>query len=304
MSSFNITVLGCSSATPTADRHPSSQLVHMNENAILIDCGEGTQNQMIKYHVKYNKIEYILISHLHGDHFLGLPGLLSTMSLNGRQRKLFLIGPMPLKNIIEGFLEVSDTRLQFEVDFIPTNPENSEVVIETEQIKIETFPLKHRIPCTGFLLTEVKDPRKIEVEKCKQHQIPIEYYPILKRGKDFFKIDGTIIPNAELTIASATPKNYAYCSDTIYDEDIIQYIQGVDMLYHESTFTEDFLKRAEETYHSTAKQAATIAQKANVKKLIIGHYSARYHNVEVLLNEALTVFENTHLAKEGQVYTI
>ncbi len=304
MSTFNITILGCSSATPTADRHPSSQLLHINENAVLIDCGEGTQNQMIKYHIKYNKIDYILISHLHGDHFLGLPGLLSTMSLNGRQKKLILIGPIALKNVIESLLEVIDTRLQFEVDFIPTDPNLSEMVISTDQIQISTFPLKHRIPCTGFLLKEVKDPRKILVDKCTFHQVPVEYFSILKRGKDYFKLDGTVIPNSELTSAASIPKSYAYCSDTIYDEDIIPYIQGVDLLYHESTFTEDLIKRAIETYHSTAKQAGTIAQKAHVKQLIIGHFSARYHNLDILLNEAKSVFENTLLAKEGQIFSI
>lgn len=304
MSNFSVTILGCSSATPTADRHPSAQVVTIGDSKILIDCGEGTQNQMIKYHVKYNKIEYILISHLHGDHFLGLPGLMSTMSLNGRQKKLTLIGPLPLYQLIQDFLKLSETVLQYEVEFIATKTQELEEILTTDHFKLYSFPLQHRVPCTGFIVEENRDPRKIDVERCINHEIPIEYYPILKRGKDYHGLNGTIIKNEDLTIPSAKLKKYIYCSDTIYDESLVPHFTQAELLYHESTFAEAMLTRAQETWHSTAKQAGSIAFQAQVKKLIIGHFSARYSNLEELLKEAQTEFEQTALALEGETFTI
>lgn len=300
---LEIKILGSSSATPTLERHPSAQLVLAGDTKILIDCGEGTQTQMFRYQVKYNRIDYILISHLHGDHFLGLPGLLSTMSLNGRRRPLLIAGPAALEVLMASFLEVSDTRLEFPVQYVTTAPEHAAGLFTTDSLEISTFPLKHRVPCTGFIIKERKDPRKINVPACEANGVPVSYYPILKRGKDYFGTDGLIIPNDALTFEASAPTSYAYCSDTIYDESIVQYIHGADLLYHEATFGSEMTDRARETFHSTAAQAADIATKAEVKKLIIGHFSARYRNPEPLLHEARAIFSNTELALEGHLFT-
>lgn len=299
---LEVKILGSSSATPTLERHPSAQLVFAGDTKILIDCGEGTQTQMFRYQIKYNRIDYILISHLHGDHFLGLPGLLSTMSLNGRRRPLQIAGPVALEALINSFLEVSDTQLQFPVEYHITDPSEAAGLFSTDSIEISTFPLKHRVPCTGFLIKEKKDPRKINVPACEACGIPVSYYPILKRGKDYFGTDGALIRNEALTFEASAPTTYAYCSDTIFDESIIRYIFRADLLYHEATFGSEMTERARETWHSTASQAAQIASKSEVRKLIIGHFSARYRNPEPLLTEAKNIFPDTELALEGETF--
>lgn len=299
---LEIKILGSSSATPTLERHPSAQLVFAGDTKILIDCGEGTQTQMFRYQIKYNRIDYILISHLHGDHFLGLPGLLSTMSLNGRKRPLHIAGPKALAELMASFLEVSDTHLEFPVNYHTTQPDSLSLLFSTDSLEIHSIPLKHRIPCTGFLIKEKKDPRKINVPVCESYGVPLSYYPILKRGKDYFGMNGEIIPNATLTFEASPPTSYCYCSDTIFDVSLVPAIFGTDLLYHEATFGNDLSERATETWHSTAAQAAQIALQSEAKKLIIGHFSARYRSLETLLSEARAIFPQTELAVEGKTF--
>jgi ribonuclease Z len=304
MSSFQVTILGCSSATPTNDRHPSAQVVNVLDQLILIDCGEGTQTQLLRYGIRLGRIGHICISHLHGDHFLGLPGLLSTMSLNGRTTPLVLICSENLKSFLDHFFQVSDTFIRFEIKYIFTNPEQDEWVYAHEMFRVKSFPMKHRVPCTGFVISENRQARKIDVQACEELGIPIESYILLKQGADYTKDDGTTIPNHLLTTAPTPTRTYAYCSDTIYDEELCEHIKWADMLYHEATFQEDRAARATETFHSTASQAGRIAKKAEVKKLIIGHFSARYNDFVGHLKEAKQHFEHTELALEGQTFNI
>lgn len=300
MSNFDVTVLGSSSATPAYNRNPSAQLLNHNDRYYLIDCGEATQNQLNKFKIKSSRIDYIFISHLHGDHYLGLVGLLSTMHLNGRSKEINIFGPPELKEIIDLQLKVSETQLRYPIDFHPTHTDYQEVIFENHDLIVETIILNHRIPTTGFLFKEKVKKRKINNEKMQEYDVPLEYIPLLKNGIDYSDKFGNTIPNAELTYDPNPSKSFAYCSDTIYNENFLEQIDGVDFLYHEATFMHDLLDRAEETFHTTALQAAQLAQKARVKKLMIGHFSARYKDLEPLLQEAKSVFENTVLAIEGE----
>ena len=301
---FEVTILGSASATPVYNRNPTAQLLNCNERQYLIDCGEGTQQQLIKFGFKASKIDYIFISHLHGDHFFGLVGLLSSLHLNGRTKPLHLFAPPALKEIIELQFLHSDTRLRYEIDFHAIDASKSEVIFKNNDVTVETIVLNHRIPCTGFKFTEKKRLRKLVVEKLEQDHIPIEYYPMLKRSIDFDLPDGRRINHLDYTVDSAIPKVYCYCSDTMYDERYFSQIEGADTLYHEATFLHEMLDRANETHHTTAQQAAEIATKVNAKKLLIGHFSSRYKTLEALLEEAKSGFENTQLATEGKTFEI
>jgi len=270
----------------------------------MIDCGEGTQIQLRKYKLSFRKINHILISHLHGDHYFGLIGLLQSFHLLGRKKKLIIFGPALLKDVIDLQNRVSETYLSYEIEFIALNPKKSQVIFEDEKVSIESFPLDHRIDCTGFVFKEKFLNRNIIKEKLAQKRISIAQIHKLKQGFDALDEDGKIVSNQELTTEAPKPRTYAHCSDTRYNENIIKYIQNVDLLYHESTFLEDMKARASKTMHSTAFEAATIALKANVKKLLIGHFSARYPNEQNFLEEARPVFENTLLASEGKVFYI
>lgn len=299
--SFELTILGSSSATPTPDRFPSAQYLNFLEHHMLIDCGEGAQMQMSKYKIKKSKIDYIFISHIHGDHILGLPGLIFTMNLNGRTNPLHIFGPASLFQILDLFLKSSDTKMHFEIINHLTQNQEPEVVLQNERLRVSSFPLYHRIPTTGFLFEEIDRPRKLNAEACKKHEIPVSYYQELKRGIDFIGVEGTIIiPNHELTLDNGEPIRYAYCSDTCYHTDTIKYISKVNLLYHEATFLHEKLNRAEETMHTTALQAGRIGASAEVNQLLIGHFSSRYDDLSVLLNEAKSEFENTELATEGK----
>ncbi|WP_295648657.1 ribonuclease Z [uncultured Mucilaginibacter sp.] len=301
---FDVTILGSSSATPIYNRNPTAQALNINERLYLIDCGEGTQQQMLRFDVKSSRIDYIFISHLHGDHYLGLLGLLSSLHLNGRKKPITLFAPPHLKEIIDLQLKYSQTELHFPLHFHPTNTVAPEVILDNQDITVETIILDHRIPCTGFLFRQKRRLRKIIKEKTEALDVPLSYYPILKRGVDYFAPDGTTYPNVELTTNSEEPKAYAYCSDTIYNESYFKQIAGVDLLYHEATFANDMLDRANETYHTTALQAGEVAKICGVKKLIIGHFSARYKTLNELLEEAASVFPNTELAIEGRTFII
>ncbi|NNC85903.1 MAG: ribonuclease Z [Bacteroidia bacterium] len=302
--SFEVTILGSSSAAPVYNRHPSSQVLNIREKLFLIDCGEGTQIQMMRYKIRHNRIRHIFISHLHGDHYLGLMGLLSTMNLQGRTTELHLYAQAELMDLIETQLRLSNTVLRYNLIFHPTKYYLNEVIMEDDDVTVRTVILNHRIPCTGFVFKEKPKPRKLLISKIQRENIPFEFYNRLKAGEDYKDHSGKIIKNEDLTKPSAEPLSYAYCSDTIFDESIIPSISGVDMLYHESTFMHEHRERAKATYHSTSIQAATIATKANVKKLIIGHFSARYRNLEPMLTEARDMFENTELAIEGSRFTV
>ncbi|UOE52034.1 ribonuclease Z [Mucilaginibacter sp. SMC90] len=301
---FEVTILGSSSATPIFNRNPTSQVLNINERLYLIDCGEGTQQQMLRFDIKASRIDHIVISHLHGDHYLGLVGLLSSMHLNGRKKPLKLVCPEPLKEIIELQLKYSDTELQFPVEYVFTNARQSEIVISNNDVVVETIPLDHRIACTGFLFKEKKRLRKLLKEKIESLDISVAYYSILKKGGDYTDEKGKVYKNEDLTIDSAEPKTYAYCSDTMYNESYFAQIANATLLYHEATFLNDMLDRAVITHHTTALQAGEIALKTNAKKLLIGHFSARYKTLNELLDEAKINFPSTELAIEGKTFFI
>jgi ribonuclease Z len=301
---FEVTILGSSSATPIFNRNPTSQVLNINERLYLIDCGEGTQQQMLRFDIKASRIDHIFISHLHGDHYLGLVGLLSSMHLNGRKKALKLVCPEPLKEIIDLQLKYSDTELQFPIEYIFTNAQQIEVVISNNDVVVETIPLDHRIACTGFLFKEKKRLRKLIKEKIESLDISVAYYSILKKGGDYTDEKGKVYKNVDLTIDSAEPKSYAYCSDTMYNESYFAQIANATLLYHESTFLNDMLDRAVITHHTTALQAGEIALKTNAQKLLIGHFSARYKTLNELLEEAKINFPSTDLAIEGKTFFI
>jgi ribonuclease Z len=301
---FEVTILGSSSATPIFNRNPTSQVLNINERLYLIDCGEGTQQQMLRFDIKASRIDNILISHLHGDHYLGLVGLLSSMHLNGRKKALKLVCPEPLKEIIDLQLKYSDTELQFPIEYVFTNAQQIEVVINNNDIVVETIPLDHRIACTGFLFKEKKRLRKLIKEKIESLDISVAYYSILKKGGDYTDEKGKVYKNEDLTTDSAEPKSYAYCSDTMYNESYFAQIANATLLYHEATFLNDMLDRAVITHHTTALQAGEIALKTNAKKLLIGHFSARYKTLNELLDEAKINFPSTELAIEGKTFFI
>ncbi|SEM93726.1 ribonuclease Z [bacterium A37T11] len=301
---FEVTILGSSSATPIYGRHPSSQIINHHDHIHMIDCGEGTQQQLQRFGIRANKIRHIFISHLHGDHFFGLIGLLSSMHLVGRKEELHLYGPAPLKEILDLQLYHSQTTLRYDLFFHPTQHESPAVIFEDQLLRVSTFPLSHRIPCTGFRFDEKPRQPKVDMEKVKALEIPPVYYPLIKQGKGYRTADGDFYPSAELTIPSPAPRSYAYCSDTIYTPAYVTAIWNVNLLYHEATFLDEMRDRAEETYHTTALQAGLMAFETQAKELLIGHFSARYKQLEPLLEEASSVFEATQLAKEGATFKV
>ncbi|MFC3198336.1 ribonuclease Z [Parapedobacter deserti] len=301
---FEVLVLGSSSATPIYGRHPTSQLVNVNEQLYMVDCGEGTQVQLIKFGIKSNRIKHIFISHLHGDHYLGLIGLISSMHLIGRKDELHVYGPPPLKEIIEMHFLHSQTVLRYPLHLHATQDKEVELIFENENLQVTSFPLDHRIACTGFRFDEKKRLPAIDKERATAIGIPNDYLSLIKRGHDYAAPDGTVHRWQELTISSPDPRSYAYCSDTMRTEGYLPYIQHVDLLYHEATFLHEMLSRAMETYHTTALQAGQIAAEVRAKKLLIGHYSARYKDLKPLLAECRSVFTETQLASEGSWYTV
>ncbi len=297
-----LTILGNNSAIPAFGRNPTSQVLQTQEDIFLIDCGEGTQLQMSKYKIRRSKISHVFISHMHGDHYFGLIGLLTSMSLLSRIQDLHLHAPPILEDIINLQLRAANTTLSYKVHFHPLHEEG--VIANTNKIIVECFKVKHRIECWGFLFRENKKQRKIDSDRAKSYEIPASFYDKLQMGEDYKTKKGTIIPNEELTIAAATPKIYAYCADTIYDESLAEKIKSADLMYHEATYLKDQHLRAAERFHSTTVQAAAIAKKAGVKKLLIGHFSSKYELLDAFLTEAKEVFENTELALEGLCFKI
>lgn len=296
--SFSLTILGCSSALPTSQRFPTAQILNISEQFYLIDCGEGTQIQIRKFCIRISKIHHIFISHLHGDHFFGLFGLISTMNLLGRKGDLHIYAPEELEKILSGILNNFE-RIRFKVIFKKIDCTKNEIIFENNKITVETIPLKHRIPTCGFLFKEKPKLLNIRKESISQFQLTLKEIVQIKAGNDLIRDDKCIAANQEITHPAQPQISYAYCSDTLYKEDIIPLIQNVNLLYHEATYTKEMEHRAKETYHSTAQQAAIIAKKANVKQLIIGHFSARYKNSSEILEEATSVFPDTIAAEDG-----
>ncbi|MXV15485.1 ribonuclease Z [Hufsiella ginkgonis] len=301
---FEVTILGSSSATPIFNRNPSAQLLNINEKYFLIDCGEGTQLQLIRFGLKAQRIDYIFISHLHGDHYLGLVGLLSSLHLNGRSKPMNVFGPPELKEIIDIQLLYSQTNLRYPILFYATDPAAPGVIFQNNDITVETFALNHRIPTTGFRFTQKRRQRRVIKEKIDELGIPPECIPLLKRGIDFTDKQGVVHLAADLTREAEVPRSYAYCSDTLCDGSYFPAIARANTLYHEATFMHDMIDRARETFHTTALQAGQAAADAGIGYLLIGHFSARYRDLAPLLDECRTVFTNTLLAVEGNTFTL
>ncbi|MDQ6757234.1 MAG: ribonuclease Z [Bacteroidota bacterium] len=297
-----VTILGNNSAIPAFGRHPTAQVLHTPEQNFLIDCGEGTQMQMINYKIRSSKINHIFISHLHGDHYFGLIGLLTSMGLLGRKHELHLYATEILKDIIELQLKVASAHLPYELHFHPLKTEG--VILEDKKITVECFKVKHRIECWGFLFREKKHLRKIEIEEVKKYNIPSTFFDQLHKGEDFISDEGSVIKNELLTSAVPPPKTFAYCGDTIYDENLIEKIKNTDLLYHEATYLNALQQKAANRFHCTSTEAATIAKKAGVKKLLVGHFSSMYETLDEFKTEACAIFENTELALEGVTYII
>ncbi len=302
---FQLTILGSSSAMPTSERYPTAQVLNVLGRFFLIDCGEGTQHQLRKNKINFTKINHIFISHLHGDHFFGLIGLISTMVLLGRKTELHIYAHSELQRYTKfqlEFLETNDPG--FAIIFHPLNFKRPQVIFEDKKLKITSFPLKHRISCCGFRFEEQPKEANIIKENIKLYNIPIREIKHIKAGADFETEEGKIIPNEKLVIPARKPRSYAYCSDTAYHEAIVPEIQGVDLLYHEATFTETDRALAKSTYHSTGAQAGKIAQAAKVNKLLIGHFSARYKDSGLILEQAKEFFQDSYAVKEGDCYQV
>jgi len=299
---FGVTILGNNSALPAYDRHPTAQVITLHDQLFLIDCGEGTQMQMAKYKIRRSKINHIFISHLHGDHYFGLIGLITSMGLLGRESDLHLYAPPQLKEILDLQFKAADTKLPFSLHFHPLDQEG--LLIDGKRFTIECFSTQHRIVCWGFIIREKKHLRKINREKVIEYNIPAAYYSHLKNGDDYITKEGTIIKNEWVTFPNTSPRSYAFGADTLYDEMLAEKVKEVSMLYHETTYLKDMNDRADARFHSTTEQAAQIAIKANVKKLLIGHFSSKYESIDDFLTETKAVFENSDSAIEGVTYRI
>ena len=304
MAEFNINILGCGSALPTTRHSATSQIVDLRDKLYMIDCGEGTQVQMRHARVRFGRLAHIFISHLHGDHCFGLPGLISTLGMLGRTGELVIHGPKEVETFLHSTLDLFCRGLEFNIRFNPIDTQSHSLIMEDRSLSVYSIPLKHRIPTCGFLFTEKPKEAHIIREMTDFYQVPVRWMKDIKQGKDYITPEGEIIPNARLTRPAIPPKRYAYCSVTAYNRSIIPIIEGVDLLYHEATFTEEDSARAKETFHSTARQAAEIARDAQVKRLVIGHYSARYEDLSELHKEAMEVFPNTILGNERMVIPV
>jgi ribonuclease Z len=300
---LKLSILGCYSATPRIIAHTTSQVLETRGHLFLIDCGEGTQVELRRHKIKFNQIKHIFISHLHGDHYFGLVGLISTFRLLTRETDLHIYGPKGLKEIITLQLKLSDSWTNFKLIFHVLSSKESELVYEDEKVSVHTIPLDHRVYTNGYLFKEKPFERKLDIQKAEALNIDKAYFRKLKQGADVVNEQGELIANSAVTLEGHQPKSYAFCSDTAYKENIVPLIKDVDVLYHESTFLEDHEHLCVKTKHSTAKQAAMIALKANAKLLILGHYSTRYGGLEGFKTEAETVFKNVLLAEDGKEFT-
>ncbi|MCE3282773.1 MAG: ribonuclease [Chitinophagaceae bacterium] len=299
---FGVTILGNNSAIPAFDRHPTAQVVTLNDQLFLFDCGEGTQMQFSHYKIRRSRINHIFISHLHGDHYFGLMGLLTSYGLLSRQTDLHLYGPALLKPIIDLQLQAASTTLPYQLHFHPIEKEG--MLVDDKKFTVECFSTRHRIECWGFIVREKKKPRRINKAEIVKYDIPAVYYERLQEGADYINKDGSVVKNDSVTLATTPSKSYAFAADTIYDESLAEKVKGVSLLYHETTYLKDLHERAALRFHSTTVEAAAIALKAGVGNLLIGHFSSKYELLDEFLDEARSVFPNTQLALEGSTYTI
>ena len=299
---MKLTILGCYAATPRTFTNPTSQILEIKNRIFLIDCAEGTQVQLRKNKIRFSKINHIFISHLHGDHFFGLIGLVSTFTLLNRTTDLHIYGPKGIQEIIKLQLRLSNSWTNYGLFFHELESNDSEVIFEDEKVLVKTIPLRHRVYTNGFLFQEKTGDRKLNLDAVQNYEIDTCYYQKIKNGKDITLDDGRVIENDKLTFDPIPAKNYAFCSDTAYNEAIIPIIENIDVLYHESTFLQSEENLAKKTLHSTAKEAATIALKSNAKQLILGHYSTRYENIDLFKEEAATIFPEVLLADDGKSF--
>lgn len=298
---FSVTILGCSAAIPLTHRNPSAQLINVHEQLFLFDCAEGTQVQLRRMRVRLQKVNHIFISHLHGDHYFGLIGLVTSLHLLGRETALHIYAPPDLEKIINLQLESSQTILRYDLVFHHINPDESNILFSNSILEVSSIPMYHNFPTTGFLIREKQAKPNIRKEFLAGRTLGNKDFRMIKDGADYVDADGTVYKNESITIPARPSRSYAYCTDTAYNENLVPYIKGVDLLYHEATFMEDKAADAEAKFHSTARQAATIASLAGVKKLVIGHYSARYKELDDLWQEAKDVFPDTELANDGLI---
>lgn len=299
---LGVTILGNNSALPAFDRHPTCQVVTLDDQLFLVDCGEGAQVQLSRYRIRWGRINYIFISHLHGDHYFGLPGLINSMGLLNREHELHLFAPAALQIILQLQLEAANTVLPYRLHFHPLDREGEIVV--TDRFRVCCFQTRHRIPCWGFRFEQVKAPRRVNPEKARQHEVPASFFDRLKTGEDYITSGGIRILNELVTDPGPRPKSYAYCADTAYHEEMIDQVKGVDILYHETTYLKDLADRALTRFHATTHHAARIALKAEVGRLLIGHFSSKYDKLDVFEEEAREIFANTDLALEGVTYRV
>lgn len=299
---MKLTILGCYSATPRTLNNTTSQVLEINNHMFLIDCGEGTQVELRKHKIKFNRIKHIFISHLHGDHFFGLVGLISTFRLLTRETDLHVYGPKGIKEIVTLQMKLADSWTNYNLYFHELTSKESELIYEDDKVEVYTIPLNHRVYTNGFLFKEKRGLRKLNVHAAEKANIDVAYYRKLTQGFDVENENGELIANNSVTTAGPKPKSYAFCSDTMYKEDIVPIIENVDVLYHESTFLEKHAHLGLKTKHSTAKEAAKIAKLANVGTLLLGHYSTRYDSLDAFKEEAQEIFDNVELCEDGKVF--
>jgi ribonuclease Z len=297
-----VTILGNNSAIPAFDRHPTAQVITMDEHLFLLDCGEGTQMQMAKYKIRRSKINHIFISHLHGDHYFGLIGLVTSMGLLGRTNDLHIYAPSPLREIFDLQMKVADTQLPFGLAFHPLQEEG--IVVKDSRFEVSCFRVYHRIECWGFKFRQIRPLRKVNPEKARQFEIPSSFFDRLKWGEDYLSRSGELVSNEWVTDPAPKAKSYAYTSDTMYNEQILEKVAGIDLLYHEATYLKDLEDRAVKRFHSTTTQAARIAEKAGVSRLLIGHFSSKYEKLDEFEKEAREIFPSTEIAVEGVTYRV
>ena len=304
MEPFRVHILGCGSALPTMRHFASSQVVEIRGKQFMIDCGEGTQIQLRRSRIRFTKIGHVFISHLHGDHCFGLIGMISTFGMLGRTAPLHIFSPAALEPMLKAQMDMFCFGLEYRVEFHPVDTTQQAVIYEDRSLTVETIPLEHRVPCCGFLFREKQSLPHIRRDMIDFYQIPVSQINHIKAGADWTDAEGNIVPNHRLVSPADRPRSYAYCSDTRYMPNLHKQLKDVDLLYHEATYSEDSINRAEQYFHSTAAQAAQVARDAHVGRLLIGHYSARYEREEVLLEEARKVFPPTSLTDENQVFDV
>lgn len=297
-----VTILGNNSASPAHGRHPTAQVVHTGDHTFLVDCGEGTLFQMNKYKIKQSRINHIFISHLHGDHYFGLIGLINTYGLNHRENDLHIYSPGYLQQINDLQMKAANAQLPYTVHYHVLNDDT--VIFQDDKVSVSAFRVHHQIPCYGFVFRELKNKRKLNFPAVEKYNVPRAFYERLHQGEDFTAPDGRLIPNSVLTFPRPEGKSYAFCADTLYMEEICSKIRNVDMVYHESTYLQQQLDRAEKRFHSTTIQAATIAKLADAKRLLLGHYSSMYADIEIFGDEARTIFKNAEASREGVSYLV